>query len=251
MSQPNGEAATTVAQVKAITENADRLGLTWTLRPGTVSVSSPLTVIMDGDSVAIDMFSMCGTVFAGERVWVISVPPSGNYVVGRMTAPYRARQTLDAASSTVTFSNIPTNLARLILRWNARGDAVANTRTIALQVNGSASAVYSSETIQGNNATVTTAATAGATSIIIGIMTAASAAANIFGSGRCEMVSWDGTTGSLGLIFESQALGTGVANFFKTNGGGVYGALGPFTSLTLTAQSGNFIAGSDFQLEGE
>lgn len=82
MSQPDPSVAMATAQVKAIVDNADRLGITWTLRPGTVASSSPLTVTMDGDTVPISMFSMIGATYAGQRVWILIVPPSGNYVIG-------------------------------------------------------------------------------------------------------------------------------------------------------------------------
>lgn len=82
MSQPDLNTAMATAQVKAIVDNADRLGITWTLRPGTVVSSNPLTVTMDGDTVAIGMFSMIGATYAGQRVWVLIIPPSGNYVIG-------------------------------------------------------------------------------------------------------------------------------------------------------------------------
>ena len=68
----------------ALVDNAKRLGLLWGLRPGRVTTVAPtLTVLCDGDQeVSIPCDSMVGQLFVGLRVYVMSVPPSGNYVVG-------------------------------------------------------------------------------------------------------------------------------------------------------------------------
>src|SRR4030095_1763948 len=66
----------------AIVDNAERLGLTWNLRYGTVTSATPLAVTYDGDTEAIPMTSLVGVLNAGGRVSCIAVPPSGNYVVG-------------------------------------------------------------------------------------------------------------------------------------------------------------------------
>jgi len=69
---------------QAVVENAKRLGLTWTIRLATVvdATIDAVTAIYDGDTVAIGMTSMIGSVFVGQRVYVIQVPPSGNFIVG-------------------------------------------------------------------------------------------------------------------------------------------------------------------------
>lgn len=76
---------------QAVVDNAKRLGLTWTLRLATVINSSNLaavSAIYDGDTVAIDMTSMIGVLGPGQRVYVIGVPPSGNYIVGLVLSPW-------------------------------------------------------------------------------------------------------------------------------------------------------------------
>ena len=70
---------------KSIADNANALGLTWQLRLGTVvtsSVTEQITVRLDGDTEPIGMISMIGTLPTNLRVYVITIPPSGNYVVG-------------------------------------------------------------------------------------------------------------------------------------------------------------------------
>jgi hypothetical protein len=70
---------------QSIVENANRLGLTWTLRLATVIAvkgGGIVDAIYDGDTEAISMVSMIGTTYMGGRVYVIAVPPAGNYIIG-------------------------------------------------------------------------------------------------------------------------------------------------------------------------
>jgi len=73
---------------KGIVDNANRLGLTWRLSVGTVTEASSANrflVVLDGDEVEISVTSMMGAVTVGRRVYVISLPPSGNYAVGMVS----------------------------------------------------------------------------------------------------------------------------------------------------------------------
>lgn len=75
------------AAVEALLADADRLGLTWRLRPGTVGGSGlaapeSVPVVVDGDAVTARARSMVGAVVAGQRVWVVQIPPAGLYVLG-------------------------------------------------------------------------------------------------------------------------------------------------------------------------
>lgn len=85
----------TGAQTQALQENADRLGLVWKKRPATiVSPESDdptgVTAVMDGDTVAINVYSLVGFLPVGARVMCDIVPPSGIYVVGYIGAPITA-----------------------------------------------------------------------------------------------------------------------------------------------------------------
>lgn len=77
----------TTVQTQALQENAERLGIVWKKRPATIV--SPLsddptgvTAIMDGDTVAINVYSLIGVPAVGSRVMCDIVPPSGIYVTG-------------------------------------------------------------------------------------------------------------------------------------------------------------------------
>jgi hypothetical protein len=83
MTQPS-ETAALDANTGALLAEADRLGLTWSIRPGTVI--SEQTVTMDGDTLPINVVSLMGTLSINRRVMVMFVPNGGNYVVGPLGA---------------------------------------------------------------------------------------------------------------------------------------------------------------------
>jgi hypothetical protein len=82
-----------------------------------VTSDDVLLVTLDGDTVNISAFSMVGPIPVGTRVYVISLPPAGNYVVGfvsttRTELLRHVTHYQDTASTTAsgTFANL-TNLA--------------------------------------------------------------------------------------------------------------------------------------------
>lgn len=76
--------------VNALLMRADQLGLTWRLRPATIDVSTvsgSSMAVLDGDTVPIRVIPLVGSVSLGDRVMVVSVPPSGHYVIGWANSP--------------------------------------------------------------------------------------------------------------------------------------------------------------------
>lgn len=99
-------------------ENARRLGLTWRLRLGTVTESTSansMLVRMDGDDESISVVSMFGAALVNSRVYVITIPPAGNFAVGRVVSTPSLRvvshmQTAVSNSSSTSYANL-TNIA--------------------------------------------------------------------------------------------------------------------------------------------
>lgn len=101
---------------QSIVDRAKQLGLTWTLRPATVTVSGMITdtqVTYDGDTVPISCFNISGSrLFVGDRVMGMQVPPSGNFIIGtlfitaRTAANYNAPGVVGSTSS-ATFVSMP------------------------------------------------------------------------------------------------------------------------------------------------
>lgn len=79
----------------ALADNADRFGLVWKLRPGTVvggDDPTAVSVLMDGDDQPVNMISLVGPPISGARVMCEIVPPSGIYIVG-----YAGQQVQDSS----------------------------------------------------------------------------------------------------------------------------------------------------------
>lgn len=73
--------------VDSLIAQARALGLTWTLRLATAVTLTPLQVIFDGDDTPVEVTSMIGAVISGARLYIIIIPRSGNFVVGRAGGP--------------------------------------------------------------------------------------------------------------------------------------------------------------------
>lgn len=75
------------AGIEALVSEFQRLGLAWRLTKGTVYATDSNTptltlVTLDGDTDPSNTISMVGQVPQGARVFVMVVPPQGNYIVG-------------------------------------------------------------------------------------------------------------------------------------------------------------------------
>lgn len=85
MDDVNREAPELVSTgVQELVNTAQRLGLAWVLRPGTVQSAqsvSRVAVIADGDQQEISMVSLIGVPQPQSRVMTLQVPPAGNFVI--------------------------------------------------------------------------------------------------------------------------------------------------------------------------
>lgn len=148
------------AQAEAIVDRAQSLGLTWTLRPGTVNTSyatSP-SVIYDGDTEPIGVVSLIGNLLPATRVMMLQIPPAGNFVLGalsqtgttnvKQTATYRndtaatadttlttASQNIMAATS-VTITSDAEYMLTLNVDWDAFVAGGNNLCAATIQIDG-------------------------------------------------------------------------------------------------------------------
>lgn len=75
-------AGTYAAGTKQLVEDATRLGISWTLRPGTIVSVDPLKVTFDGDDTPISAVSLIGILPQDTRVMGLIIPPGGNFLIG-------------------------------------------------------------------------------------------------------------------------------------------------------------------------
>lgn len=102
--------------VRELVSTAARLGLTWNLSIGTVTEatsSNSLLVLLDSDSEPIAVVSMVGLMSVDTRVYVITVPPSGNFAVGVVSRLYPGQRiaTTTVTTDSATFTTAETSLA--------------------------------------------------------------------------------------------------------------------------------------------
>lgn len=252
MTSPDGLNSDAAQVFQTLKANASRMGLTWEVTMATVvDATDPGNVqaVFDGDADANSqgLISMIGNPGAGQRVYVFSAPPAGQYIVGRAAAGnWVHRLTLGVAQPSVTFP-IPANLRSLHVEWSARVSAAAGFAQMIARINGVATASYASTYLQAIGTTVSAVSPA-VTGLHFGFVPG-SDIARIKGSGAADFQAWDLIAGaSLSEVFRS----IDPSNLLYNNGGGAYAGPGPFTSLTLmpNAGGGNFVVGSDFQLSG-
>ena len=149
MTSPNQQSAENL--VGEVQSEAVPLGLQWQIQTATViagSSAAAFKVQLTGDqsSKSVIAFSMVGPVRAGERVYVLVVPPAGLYVVGRMSVEGSeietggesvAFTTLTSFTVAVTFSraftalpNVHTNIdsgAAPTSQWHSRAISISTT----------------------------------------------------------------------------------------------------------------------------
>lgn len=74
--------------VRTLIEQASRVGLTWAMRPATVTAAATATaapkVMIDGDTAAVACTSLVGRLYPAQRVMVLLTPPSGIHAIGRL-----------------------------------------------------------------------------------------------------------------------------------------------------------------------
>lgn len=140
------------ATVEQIQDQAGGLGISWALRVGSVLLGSDPNAIvlrMDGDNTAkVNGFSMVGPLAIGSRVYVIEVPPAGQYVVGFLnhTGYTYARTVIFDADGTFTKADYPDIRAVIVEAVGGGGAGAGAGATGALQVSagsGGSGADYS------------------------------------------------------------------------------------------------------------
>lgn len=109
----NKSTGITGVAIQELISQARSLGISWNLRLATVTSNSGvggLAIIFDGDTVAISATNITGDFLAsGDRVYVIMVPTTGNYVVGHAEAISPI-----GLVATVTAQALPNNAATAV-----------------------------------------------------------------------------------------------------------------------------------------
>lgn len=104
--------------IQELKDNAGRLGLTWTLVAATVADPTIPTVIFDSDtsSTPTPVVNLLSVPLAADRVFVVTVPPAGNYLIGRSplvdparfgSCTYAPANPFAGTTTNAAFTNLP------------------------------------------------------------------------------------------------------------------------------------------------
>jgi hypothetical protein len=111
---------------QSIVDRGRKLGLTWSLRPATVMAAnnianlSGIQIQYDGDNTTLQVANLSGqSLQVGDRVMGLEVPPSANYIVGRLGSPAVGLGYWASASSTapVAFGGESVILNIATMQW--------------------------------------------------------------------------------------------------------------------------------------
>lgn len=98
--------------VGQIRTNASKLGLTWQIRPATVVGSDDdgnALVVIDGPDLAAaaptPATPLDGLPLTGARVFIVSVPPNGDYIVGTFPSERHARMSGETGVTNLAFAS--------------------------------------------------------------------------------------------------------------------------------------------------
>jgi hypothetical protein len=138
MPDERAQGTPSITQITELLKQADRLGLTWGRRPGTVVYTDGLfsprqaSVIMDGDDAGVTVVSLVGDLAVGDRIMVDRVPPAGLYAVAIIddsTAPMTAASTSNSA--TIIAETVSLTIVGAVLLAGVAYEMIAGTLTLA------------------------------------------------------------------------------------------------------------------------
>lgn len=110
--------------IQSLVNESRRLGISWQLTMATVTNADALQVVCDGDTESITVVSMIGAIETGMRVYIIQVPPSGNYIAGTATVydPIAGSGYGNTAGLVAT-STVNAEVAVPTISWNVQPSA--------------------------------------------------------------------------------------------------------------------------------
>lgn len=159
------------------------------------------------------------------------------------------RNTLTASASSITLSSIPQTFTDLVVKISSRCD-VATTQANSFIRPNAATTGYREVAWYFYNGTVYTT-TAASTSIYYSYATGANTLANTYSSNEIYISNYSSTTlfkqFSVDSTVENNNTGTG---YVIINDGGTWASASQMTSLYLSPESGNYIAGTTVSLYG-
>lgn len=157
--------------------------------------------------------------------------------------------TLSDATSSITFSNIPTGYQHLQIRWISRQSTGDLNQTFA-RFNGDTGSNYSYHTLTGNGTSAGTAGSAGGPIdfMTVGIKAGSNQASGIFGVSITDVLNYANTNTYKTIRTFSGVDANGSGYIWVSSGN--WRNTSAVTSITFTTEVGNFETYSQFALYG-
>ena len=155
---------------------------------------------------------------------------------------------LSSSAASVTFSSIPATYTDLVMRWSVRTDYGATRTGFRIAANSITSGYTATYIIQYNATTVGSGQDSAA-HFIAEYIDGTGATANTFGSGEMYLPSYTVSQNKPASMF-SVAEGNSAADTGMFVKALLLSNTAVITSLTATANTGNFVTGSSFYLYG-
>lgn len=157
--------------------------------------------------------------------------------------------TLTGSAASVTFSGIPQTYTDLVLRWTVRTDYGATRTGFQIAANSITTGYSETYLVQYNGTTVGSGRYTTAAYFIAEYINGTGATANTFGTGEFYIPGYAASTYKPASMFSvsegNTATDTGM--YAKAT---LLSNTAAISSLALTANAGNFVAGSSFHLYG-
>lgn len=223
--------------------NTDLTGdLTTSGGVATTLANSGVSAATYGDSTHVAQVAVDakGRVTSASNVAIAS--STGDWVLIATSTP--------SSTGVVTFSSLG-SYTHLKIIWSARSTETATFSSIGVTFNSDTGANYDNQEIFISNGT--SGGSQGFAGASIGglLITGASAASNVPGSGELTIPDYRGTTfyKTLNTTYQDQRAASS-GNFFWASRAGVWRNTSAITRIDLTLASGNFVSGSKFSLYG-
>lgn len=173
--------------------------------------------------------------------------PIGFFGAGGAAGAYELISTAygTGSSGTITFSSIPSTYKHLQIRYTAKNSTTGTT--ILLTANSDSATNYARHFMRGTGSVIQSAASSSVTSITLNNAMASSTTANAFGSGYIDVLDYASTSKNKTI---KTLHGDSSDVTFIYSASGLWLNTAAISTISLTANTGNFTTTSRFSLYG-
>ena len=160
-----------------------------------------------------------------------------------------ASQVLASTAASVTFSSIPGTYTDLFLKMSARGDNAAFSNTVLVYYNSTSGTAGSYTNLYASSGSVGSNSSSGTAYISPGSVDGSTSTANTFGIAEVYIPNYATAVAHSATMVATVENNSNTV-YYLDIAAGLQTAASAITSLIITANGSNFVAGSRFDLYG-